>query len=91
MVGRLSKMLASSLSAGTIFSQEFCPRTGKVTERCLTWDVNVEASGLVVAGSGTTAFTLTYLIWAVLQKSVFQEALQREVRDSLERISKTLI
>jgi cytochrome P450 len=54
-------------------------------------DVNVEASGLVVAGSGTTAVTLTYLIWAVLQKSVFQEALQREVRDSLERISKTLI
>lgn len=38
-------------------------------------DVNVEASGLIVAGSGTTAVTLAYLIWAVLQKLELQGAL----------------
>lgn len=46
-------------------------------------DVNAEASGLIVVGSGTTAVTLTYLIWAVFQQPALQEALQRELRDSL--------
>ena len=53
--------------------------------------VNAEASGLIVVGSGTTTVTLTYLIWAVFQQPALQEALQRELRDSLERISEILI
>jgi cytochrome P450 len=52
---------------------------GKMTDM----DVNVEASSLIVAGSGTTAVTLTYLIYAVLQRPEVQEALEAEVRDSL--------
>lgn len=42
-------------------------------------DVQLEASGLVVAGSDTTAITLTYLIWAVLSTPDLQILLQNEV------------
>ncbi|PNS15597.1 Isotrichodermin C-15 hydroxylase [Sphaceloma murrayae] len=38
-----------------------------------------EASGLVVAGSGTTAVTLTYLVWAVLRQPSVQHRLEEEV------------
>jgi cytochrome P450 len=38
-----------------------------------------EGQSLIVAGSGTTAVTLTYLIWAVLKQPGVQEKLEAEV------------
>lgn len=39
-----------------------------------------EAQGLIIAGSGTTAVTLTYLVWAVLKaKSQLRSSLETEV------------
>lgn len=42
-------------------------------------DVKTEATNLIVAGSDTTAVTLTYLVWAVLSKPTLQADLVREV------------
>lgn len=42
-------------------------------------DVNREAGNFIVAGSDTSAVTLTYLIWAVLKQPPLQRALEAEV------------
>lgn len=50
-------------------------------------DVQLEASGLIVAGSDTTAITLTYLVWAVLSRPSLHKALREELEglaDSFE-------
>lgn len=50
-------------------------------------DVRTEASNLIVAGSDTTAVTLTYLVWAVLKQPKLQAQLEEEVAqlsDALE-------
>lgn len=43
------------------------------------YQVAFEAAGFIVAGSGTTAVTLTYVIWAVLSHRSIQEKLEAEV------------
>lgn len=42
-------------------------------------DVKLEAIGLFVAGTDTTAITLTYLVWAVLSRPLLRGQLEREV------------
>lgn len=42
-------------------------------------DVAIESGNLIVAGSDTTAITLTYLIWAVLSEPLLQQRLEYEV------------
>jgi cytochrome P450 len=42
-------------------------------------DLKLEASGLIVAGSDTTAISLTYLVWAVLSRPDLTRMLQQEV------------
>ena len=42
-------------------------------------DVKAEASGLLVAGTDTTAISLTYLVWAVLKQPDLQRRLEEEV------------
>lgn len=42
-------------------------------------DVQYESQGLLVAGSDTTAVSLTYLIWAVLSHPQWQHQLEEEV------------
>jgi cytochrome P450 len=42
-------------------------------------DVEVEATSLIFAGSGTTANTLTYLIYAVLQRPDLHKQIEEEV------------
>lgn len=41
-------------------------------------DVHVEAAGLIVAGSDTTAVSLTYFTWVVLSRPSLQEQLEQE-------------
>ncbi|KAK7920048.1 hypothetical protein PG985_008070 [Apiospora marii] len=41
--------------------------------------VRLEATNLIVAGSDTTASTMTYLVWAVLKKPQLQRRLEEEV------------
>ena len=42
-------------------------------------DVQDEAGNLIIAGSDTTAVTLTYLVWAVLKDTALQTRLEDEV------------
>ena len=42
-------------------------------------DVQLEALALLVAGSDTTAITLTYLVWAVISRPQLQAELEKEV------------
>ncbi|KAI7553511.1 cytochrome P450 monooxygenase-like protein [Hortaea werneckii] len=42
-------------------------------------DVQVEATGLLIAGTDTTAVSLTYLVWAVLSHPTVKNALEAEV------------
>ena len=42
-------------------------------------EVNLEAKNLIVAGSDTTAITLTYLTWAVLRQPEIRKRLEDEV------------
>ncbi len=42
-------------------------------------DIQWEAMGLIIAGSDTTAITLTYLIWAVLKRPDLQKRLEAEI------------
>ena len=41
-------------------------------------DAATEAQGMIIAGSGTTAVTLTYLVWAVLRLPDVRQALEAE-------------
>jgi len=60
-----STILAESEKDGTALSHQ---------------DVNLEAGNFIVAGSDTTAVTLTYLIWAVLKQPKLQRDLENEVQ-----------
>ncbi|KAK7980183.1 hypothetical protein PG989_012640 [Apiospora arundinis] len=42
-------------------------------------NVRLEATNLIIAGSDTTAVTLTYLVWAVLKRPELQRRLEEEV------------
>jgi cytochrome P450 len=39
-----------------------------------------QASALIVAGSGTTAVTLTYAVWAILRHAEVRQKLEQEVQ-----------
>ena len=47
-------------------------------------DVCIEAMNVIIAGTDTTGVTLTYLTWAVLQRSQLQAALEAEVDELKE-------
>lgn len=42
-------------------------------------DVQLEAAGFIIAGTDTTALTLTYLVWAVLSQPALQSEVEQEV------------
>lgn len=48
-------------------------------ERLDDLDVQVEATNLIVAGTDTTAMTLTYLVWAVMSQPALQSLLEAEL------------
>ncbi|KAK8135037.1 hypothetical protein PG984_007049 [Apiospora sp. TS-2023a] len=49
------------------------------TQHLSDLSVRLEASNLIVAGSDTTASTMTYLVWAVLKRPQLQRRLEKEV------------
>lgn len=50
-------------------------------EKLAMEDMQLEASGLIVAATDTTSVTLTYLVWAVLSVPALQAVLEGEVAD----------
>lgn len=51
--------------------------------------VREEAGNLIVAGSDTTAVTLTYLVWAVLKDPALQARLEKEVAGFSDQLDMT--
>lgn len=62
-----------------LFSQMVAASDGQEKVSLTDGDVREEAGNLIVAGSDTTAVTLTYLLWAVLKQSDLQAQLEVEI------------
>ncbi|KAF9878308.1 hypothetical protein CkaCkLH20_04346 [Colletotrichum karsti] len=54
-------------------------------------DICVEAASFMIAGTDTTSNTLTYGIWAVLQRSGLQQTLEEELADVGEGFTDTVL
>ncbi|KAM0345672.1 hypothetical protein ACHAPU_006327 [Fusarium lateritium] len=67
------------LSKANLFSQMLAAAEGQEKTSLSTSSIQAEAGNLIVAGSDTTAVTLTYLIWAVLNQPLLQSELELEV------------
>ena len=63
---------------GNLFAAMFA-NAEKDDEQLDEFDVRVEAANLIIAGSDTSAVTLTYLVWAILQRPELRRALEDEV------------
>ncbi|KAL2822495.1 cytochrome P450 [Aspergillus granulosus] len=72
---------AASDSTRNIFSG-MIHESEKGSDTLTDLDVITEAGNLIVAGSDTTAVTLTYLVWAVLSSP----RLQREIEDEVQAL-----
>ncbi|KAI8670449.1 hypothetical protein NCS57_00516200 [Fusarium keratoplasticum] len=70
---------SDGLSTANLFSQMLAQAQGQEKTEIKDSTVRTEAGNLIVAGSDTTAITLTYLVWAVLSQPRLQAALELEV------------
>ncbi|KAF5962340.1 cytochrome P450 monooxygenase [Fusarium bulbicola] len=68
----------SGIGAANIFSK-LVAESEKDSEALTDYQLAFEAGGFIVAGSGTTAVTLTYLVWAVLSNPDIQAKIEAEV------------
>lgn len=62
-----------------LFSQMLAESESSEKQELSDLSVRLEASNLIVAGSDTTAVTLTYLVWCVLKRPDLQPRLEEEV------------
>jgi cytochrome P450 len=84
----IQNMRNSNGNAMNLFGQMLaaCENSEKValTDK----DIVEEAGNLIVAGSDTTAVTLTYLVWAVLQQPHLQTRLENEIAQLSDELTK---
>ncbi|KAJ5641094.1 hypothetical protein N7528_000719 [Penicillium herquei] len=66
----------------TLFTKAFDEKSGMTRQ-----DIRQEAQGYIVAGSDTTAVTLTYLVYSVCQDPLIQQRLVAELATLTEPIS----
>lgn len=71
--------MQTAMSRANLFSQMVAEADGQEKTNLTESMVQSEAGNLIVAGSDTTAVTLTYLVWAVLKHPQLQEQLEKEV------------
>jgi cytochrome P450 len=71
--------MQTAMSRANLFSQMAAEADGQEKTNITESMVQSEAGNLIVAGSDTTAVTLTYLVWAVLKHPQLQEQLEKEV------------
>ncbi|KAF2829792.1 cytochrome P450 3A17 [Ophiobolus disseminans] len=74
-------------NALNLFGQMLAATDGGEKVSLTDKDIREEAGNLIVAGSDTTAVTLTYLIWAVLKQPDLQARLEDEVAQLSEELS----
>lgn len=72
-------MKNASANTQNLFGQMLAQADSQEKTNLKDSTVRQEAANLIVAGSDTTAVTLTYLVWAVLKQPHLQSALEEEV------------
>jgi cytochrome P450 len=75
------------LSRANLFSQMMAEADGQEKTTLTKSSVQTEAGNLIVAGSDTTAVTLTYLVWAVLKHPQLQAQLEKEVSELSDELT----
>ena len=84
----VQNMRSSGGNATNLFSQMLAATDSEEKTATLTdQDVKEEAGNLIVAGSDTTAVTLTYLVWAVLKQPELQSQLEHEISQLSEDLT----
>ncbi|RGP68826.1 hypothetical protein FSPOR_5032 [Fusarium sporotrichioides] len=76
---RNMQSVGDGLSRANLFSQMVAEADGQEKTTLTASSVQAEAGNLIIAGSDTTAVTLTYLVWAVLKQPQLQAQLEKEV------------
>ena len=74
----MAKTTRDGIGVTNVFSK-IVAENEKDPQALSDYQLAFEASGFIVAGSGTTAVSLTYLVWAVLSNPVIQAKLEDEV------------
>lgn len=64
-----------------LFAQMMAANESREKTMITDTSIRLEAGNLIVAGSDTTAITLTYLIWAVLKDPALQKDIEAEVAE----------
>lgn len=75
-------------NAKNLFSQMVAAGEDSKTAALSNKDIREEAGGFIVAGSDTTAVTLTYLVWAVLKQPDLQARLENEIAELSDELTK---
>ncbi|KAI0121149.1 cytochrome P450, partial [Xylariales sp. AK1849] len=77
--GKAVTNLRQNRGSQNLFSQMLAESESQEKQSLSDLSVRLEASNLIVAGSDTTAMTLTYLVWAVLKRPDLQSRVEEEV------------
>ncbi|KAF5235679.1 hypothetical protein FANTH_11629 [Fusarium anthophilum] len=75
------------LSKTNLFGQMLAEAEGQEKTSLSMPSVQTEAGNLIVAGSDTTAVTLTYLIWAILKQPQLQAELEHEISQLSDKLT----
>ncbi|CAO2651104.1 Nn.00g094010.m01.CDS01 [Neocucurbitaria sp. VM-36] len=82
----IRNMRNGSGNAQNLFGQMLAASDSQDKVTLTEKDVREEAGNLIVAGSDTTAVTLTYLVWAVLKQPSLQTQLEEEVAQMSDQL-----
>ncbi|KAF2848758.1 cytochrome P450 3A17 [Plenodomus tracheiphilus IPT5] len=83
----IRNMRSAGGNAQNLFGQMLAASDSQEKTTLRDVDVRTEAGNLIVAGSDTTAITMTYLLWAVLKYPDLQRQLEEEVAGLSEELS----
>jgi cytochrome P450 len=83
----IGHMRSGNGNALNLFGQMLAASDSEEKSSLTDEDVRTEAGNLIVAGSDTTAVTLTYLIWSVLKQPGLQTRLEEEIAQLSDELS----
>lgn len=83
----IRNMRSGAGNAQNLFGQMLAVSDGQEKATLTDLDIREEAGNLIVAGSDTTAVTLTYLVWAVLKNPRLQAQLEEEISLMSEKLT----
>jgi cytochrome P450 len=88
-VNAVKNMRGGNGSSLNLFGQMLAASDSEEKVSITDNEVRSEAANLIIAGSDTTAVTLTYLVWAVLKHRDLQTRLEEEVTQLSDELGMT--